>query len=117
MSKITSFEAAVAEIPSGAYLAVVGVIGWIVPEKLLRTLGQRYLNTGAPGNLNLFVPCFGGDNAEIKGIDNLMHDGMTKRLITGSFINPPTPKLVNARGQWVRSTTIKSKHIHSILGL
>lgn len=92
MSKITEFETAVADIPSGSTLAVVGVIGWTVPEKLLRALGQRYQDTKAPGDLTLYVPCFGGDNAEIKGIDNLMHDGMTKRLITGSFINPPDPK-------------------------
>lgn len=92
MSKIVNFETAVANIPSGSTLAIVGVIGWTVPEKLLRALGQRYLDTGSPADLTLYVPCFGGDNAEIKGIDNLMHDGMTKRLITGSFINPPDPK-------------------------
>ena len=92
MNKITDFETAIAGIPSGAVLAIVGVIGWIVPEKLLHALGQRYLDTGTPGDLTLYVPCFGGDNGEIKGIDNLMHDGMTRRLITGSFINPPDPK-------------------------
>jgi propionate CoA-transferase len=92
MSKITDFETAVADIPSGASLAVMGIIGWIVPEKLLRALGQRYLDTGSPRDLTLYTPCFSGDNDEIKGIDNLMHDGMTKRLITGGLINPPDPK-------------------------
>jgi propionate CoA-transferase len=92
MSKIVDFQTAVSAIPSGSTLAIVGVIGWTVPEKLLRALGERYLDSGSPGDLTLYVPCFGGDNGEIKGIDNLMHDGMTKRLITGSFINPPDPK-------------------------
>lgn len=92
VTKIVDFEDAVSDIRAESTVAIVGVIGWTVPEKLLRALGRRYLETGAPGGLTLFVPCFGGDNGEIKGIDNLMHDGMTNRLITGSFINPPDPK-------------------------
>ena len=91
MNKIINFKTAVADIPSNATLAIVGVIGWVVPDKLLQTLGERFLETGTPENLTLYVPCFSGDNGEIKGIDNLMHDGMTRRIITGSFINPPDP--------------------------
>lgn len=92
MNKITDFESAVGGISSGSTVAVVGVIGWTVPEKLLRALGGRYLRTAAPRDLTLYIPCMAGDNADIKGIDNLMHDGMTRRMITGAFINPPDPK-------------------------
>ena len=92
MSKIVDFKEAASQIKSGSTVAVVGVIGWIVPEKLLKAIGDRFEQTGAPRDLTLFVPCFAGDNGDIKGIDHIIREGMTKRLITGSFINPPDPK-------------------------
>ena len=92
MSKITSFEDAVSGIRSGSTVAVVGVIGWIVPDKLLRALGERFEAHAEPRDLTLYVPCFAGDNGDIKGIDHIVREGLTRRLITGSFINPPDPR-------------------------
>jgi propionate CoA-transferase len=92
MQKVVGFEEAAEEIGTGSTVAVLGVIGWMVPDKMLRALGDRFERAGQPSDLTLYVPCAAGDNAEIKGMDHIVRNGMTRRLITGSFINPPDPK-------------------------
>lgn len=92
MSKVMSAEAAVAGIPSGATIASVGVIGWVTPDHCLAALGQRHHETGAPSDLTLYLPVGTGDAMEIKGMDHLAREGMLKRVVSGSYINPTDPK-------------------------
>ena len=116
MSKVCTFEEAASQIESGSTVSILGVIGWITPEKLYKSIRERFDNEGAPNNLTLFVPCYSGDNGDIKGTDNFMAEGMTTRIISGSYINPPDPKQVNAQQQWGLSKVIKSKPTHFTLG-
>lgn len=91
MNKITDFETAAKGIRSDATLAVLGVIGWITPEKLLKAIGDRFVETGEPRDLTIFLPCAAGDNGKIKGMDNVVREGMTKRVISGGYYNVPDP--------------------------
>ncbi|TSD57069.1 propionate CoA-transferase [Variovorax sp. KBS0712] len=90
--KVMTAEAAVAEIATGATIASVGVIGWVTPDRCLAALGQRHRDTGAPSNLTLYLPVGTGDAMEIKGMDHLAQEGMLKRIVSGSYINPVNPK-------------------------
>ena len=91
MNKITDFETAASGIRSGSTLAVLGVIGWITPEKLLKSIGERFEKTGEPRDLTIFLPCAAGDNGQIKGMDHVVREGMTRRIISGGYYNVPDP--------------------------
>jgi propionate CoA-transferase len=92
MSKIVSAQAAVAAIPDGATIASVGVIGWVTPDLCLKALGDRHRQTGHPSALTLYLPVGTGDAMEIRGMDHLAQDGMLKRVVSGSYINPVNPR-------------------------
>jgi propionate CoA-transferase len=91
MTKISTAAAAVASIPDGATVASVGVIGWITPDAVLKALGDRFRQTGAPRNLNFYFPCGTGDAQGIKGMDHVAQEGLMRRIVSGSYINPVDP--------------------------
>lgn len=92
MSKIVSAEAAVATIPTGATVACAGVIGWVTPDKVLAALGTRFAETAAPRDLTFYFPCGTGDAMGIKGMDHVAREGLMKRIVSGSYINPVDPE-------------------------
>ena len=91
MVQIVSPEDAVANIPDGASVACVGVIGWITPDSVLKALGERFRKTAAPRDLTFYFPCGTGDAQGIKGMDHVAQEGLMKRIISGSYINPVDP--------------------------
>lgn len=91
MSKVTDFSDAIKLVKSSSTLAVLGVIGWAVPDKLLKALGDQFHATGYPRDLTIFSPVYAGDNANIKGIDHIILEGLARRIIIGNYINPPDP--------------------------
>lgn len=92
MSKVLDAAAAVAAIPDGATVASVGVIGWITPDRVLKALGDRFRETGAPRGLTFYFPCGTGDAQGIKGMDHVAQEGLMKRVVSGSYINPVDPR-------------------------
>ena len=91
MNKVVSFEKAASIFQSNKTIGIVGVIGWIVPEKMLMALANRFFKENAPTGMTIFNPCAVGDGVQIKGLDHVMHKGMTRRLIAGNLINTPDP--------------------------
>ena len=79
MTKVCSFEEAVAGIKDGQTVATVGVIGWITPDKTLAALAERFRKTGAPKNLTFYFPCGTGDGQDIPGMDRVAIPGLMKR--------------------------------------
>src|SRR5580698_4318264 len=73
MNKFCSAETAVAAIKDGQTVASVGVIGWITPD------------------LTFYFPCGTGDGVGIRGMDHVAIEGLMKRIISGSYINPVNP--------------------------
>ncbi len=92
MSKVVDAATAVASIKDGQTVASVGVIGWITPDKVLKSLGDRFRDTGSPRNLTFYFPCGTGDAQGIKGMDHVAQEGLMKRIVSGSYINPVDPK-------------------------
>ncbi|MCJ7873572.1 CoA-transferase [Phaeobacter sp. J2-8] len=91
MTKIVTAEEAVAAIPDGATVASAGVIGWVTPDKVLGALGRRFRDTAQPRDLTFYFPCGTGDAMGIKGMDHVAQDGLMKRIVSGSYINPVDP--------------------------
>jgi propionate CoA-transferase len=91
MDKVVELAAAVADIPDGVAVASVGVIGWITPDALLGAIGERFAATGHPRDLTFLFPCATGDSIDIVGMDRVAREGLMKRLVTGSTVNPRHP--------------------------
>lgn len=92
MSKVTTAEKAVAAIADDATIASVGVIGWVTPDRLLEALGRRFRQTGHPRNLTAYLPVATGDGMHIGGMEHIAQEGLLKRVIAGSYINPVHPE-------------------------
>jgi len=90
--KVTTAEAAVAEIADGATVASTGVIGWVTPDEILKALGARFAKTASPQALTFYFPCGTGDAMGIKGMDHVAKEGLMKRIVSGSYINPVDPE-------------------------
>lgn len=91
MSKIVDAATAVASIQDGSTVGCVGVIGWVTPDTLLKALGDRFRNGGSPKNLTFYFPVGTGDAQGIKGMDHVAQEGLMKRMVGGSYINPVDP--------------------------
>jgi propionate CoA-transferase len=91
MDKFCSAEEAVASIGDGQTVGSVGVIGWITPDRVLKTLAARFLREGHPRNLTFYFPCGTGDGVGIRGMDHVAIEGLMKRIVSGSYINPVNP--------------------------
>lgn len=92
MNKIVDAATAVASIQDGSSVGCVGVIGWVTPDTLLKALGDKFRNTGSPKNLTFYFPVGTGDAQGIKGMDHVAQEGLMKRMVSGSYINPVDPK-------------------------
>lgn len=92
MSKICSIQDAVSVVRSGDTVASVGVIGWITPDTLLKGLADRFRQHGDPKDLTFYFPCGTGDSMDIKGMDHVAIEGLMKRIVSGSYVNPAHPK-------------------------
>ncbi|MBB5049175.1 propionate CoA-transferase [Rhodopseudomonas rhenobacensis] len=91
MSKIVDAATAVASIRNGSTLGCVGVIGWVTPDALLKALGDRFRNEAGPRDLTFYFPVGTGDAQGIKGMDHVAQEGLMKRIVGGSYINPVDP--------------------------
>lgn len=91
MDKFCSAEEAVASIKDGQTVASVGVIGWITPDLVLKSLGARFAREGHPRNLTFYFPCGTGDGIGIRGMDHVAVEGLMKRIVSGSYVNPLNP--------------------------
>ncbi|MGD8405611.1 MAG: CoA-transferase, partial [Anaerolineales bacterium] len=87
--KIVTFEEAVSLIQDGDTLLIGGSGGGhAVPEKLIVSLKERYLNSGAPKNLTLVHPVGIGD-MDTQGVGHLAYPDLLRRIVTGALVNTP----------------------------
>lgn len=97
--KLMSAAEAVKLIKDGDTVTICGIIGALVPEEILSALEARYIQTSSPRNLTAVFPVAVGDVYGISGADHLAHEGLLKRVISGSYVTAPAsappPKLVD----------------------
>jgi len=89
MEKFMTADEAVQLIGNGDTLTVCGIVGGLVPEKVLAALEKRFLESGSPRDLSLVFPVAVGDVYGTPGTDHLAHEGLLKRVIGGSYVTAP----------------------------
>jgi propionate CoA-transferase len=138
VTKRISADQAARLIKSGDTVASVGVIGWITPDALLRSLAERFRKEAEPRDLTFYFPCGTGDSIDIRGMDHVAIEGLMRRIISGSYVNPlhPTkrtrPELmrlirenrieayswpIGASMQWLREVARKSPGLMTEIGV
>ena len=138
MSKRISADEAAKLVRSGDTVASVGVIGWITPDALLRGIADRFHRESEPRDLTFYFPCGTGDSIDIRGMDHVAVEGLMRRIISGSYVNPlhPTkrtrPELmrlirenrieayswpIGASMQWLREVARKGPGLMTEIGL
>ena len=84
MVKFIDSKNAILLIKNNDTLAVSGFAGLAVPENLLKTLEERYLESMNPKDLTLMFAAAQGDG-ESRGLNHLAHKGLIKKVIGGHF--------------------------------
>ena len=72
-------------IGESAVITISSSSGLGCPDAVLKAIGQRYAETGAPANLTTLHPIAAGDMYGIKGIDHLCRPGQLRRVLAGSY--------------------------------
>ncbi len=85
MTKRLSAEDAIARIPDGATVGVIGTGPALEPDLLLDALERRFLDSGAPRDLSLFLPMLPGDRPGKGGLNSFAHKGMVRHILGASF--------------------------------
>ncbi len=91
MSKRITAADAARLVRSGDTVASVGVIGWITPDSLLKALADRFRAEKEPRDCHFYFPCGTGDSIGIRGMDHVAVEGLMKRIVSGSYVNPMHP--------------------------
>lgn len=95
MGLVQPVEDAVACVDNGDTIGLGGFVAVGIAEHVLDALGERYAETGEPGDLTLYHPAAEGDR-QGNGISHLVQDGMLERVIGShwGFVPPLMEKIV-----------------------
>lgn len=89
MFKIVKASEAIKAIKDGSTIAIGGAgAGHAVPDKILKFLGEHFVETGHPRKLTTIHPCGIGDN-DSRGLNHLAHEGLIRTDIGGFWGNAP----------------------------
>ncbi|MEL6960431.1 MAG: CoA-transferase [Pseudomonadota bacterium] len=90
MSKLTTSEAAVAQIPDEAVITVSSSSALGCPDKVLKAIGARFEAEGHPKNITTLHPIAAGDMYGVGGMEYLAQDGLLKKVLAGSYPSGPS---------------------------
>jgi propionate CoA-transferase len=85
MTKRLSAQDAVARIPNGATVGVIGTGPALEPDLLLKALEERFVAHSLPRDLSLFLPMLPGDRSGVGGLNSFAHAGMVRHVLGASF--------------------------------
>ena len=97
-SKIITLDQAAALIPDNATITVSSSSGLNCPDAVLKAIGERFMQEGAPRNITSIHPIAAGDMYGMDGIDHIAQNGLLKRVIAGSY--PSGPSSVESPKIW-----------------
>lgn len=96
MNKFTSAREVAQLIRPGTTVATSGFRMASAPEEVMEAIGQRFRESGAPGDLTLVFASAQGDS-EKRGLDHFAQPGMLRRIVGGFYgVNPGLCALVEA---------------------
>jgi propionate CoA-transferase len=80
MGVVQPVDEAVRHVEDGDTIGIGGFVAVGIAEHVLEALGERYAETGSPGDLTLYHPAAEGDR-QGNGLSHLVQDGMLERVI------------------------------------
>ena len=83
-ARVVSVEKAIANVPSGATVAVSGFVGAAHPEYLSKGLEQRFQTSNEPRDLTLIYAGGQGDGT-LRGLNHFAHEGLVRKVIGGHW--------------------------------
>lgn len=90
MTKTTTARNAVADIKDNATIAVNSSSGLCCPDAVLRALGERFDQEGAPRGLTAVHPIAAGDLFGTPGVDHIAKPGLLAGIVGGSYPSGPS---------------------------
>ena len=90
MSKVISASEAAALIEDGAVVAVNSSSGLCCPDAMLKAIGERFEQEGAPRNITTVHPIAAGDMFGTDGTDHIARPGLLAKIIGGSYASGPS---------------------------
>ncbi|WP_170406322.1 acyl CoA:acetate/3-ketoacid CoA transferase [Ruegeria arenilitoris] len=90
MTKQMTAREAANLVPDGATVAVNSSSGLCCPDAVLKGLGERFDEEGAPRDLTTIHPIAAGDMFGTKGVDHIAKPGLLTRIIGGSYPSGPS---------------------------
>jgi propionate CoA-transferase len=112
-SKVISLAEAARSIPDGATVSISSSSGLGCPDAMLRAIGERFANEGAPRGLTTIHPIAAGDMYGIDGIDHIARPGLLKRVIAGSYPSGPSSMPSPKIWQMIYANEIEAYNIPS----
>ena len=95
MPEFVSAHEAVACIPDGAFIGVNAFLTLANPQQLLGALGDRFVETGHPGELTMFCETGFGDWQEGSDCERIITSGGVKAVVLSHYATMPgTAKMV-----------------------
>ena len=89
-NKVISARQAAGLIADNAVLSISSSSGLGCPDLVLKAIGERFDEEGAPRNLTTLNPIAAGDMYGIKGIDHIAKPGLLTRILAGSYPSGPS---------------------------
>ena len=93
-ARFLSADEAVKLIPNGATVTIGGTGAVLEPDQVLAALERRFLQTGEPRDLININPMCPSDRPGEGGLNVIAHEGMLKRIISGSYLVRRHPRLI-----------------------
>ena len=88
-ARFVDAEEAVATVPDGATVGLIGGGGGLVEASLLHEqMEKRFLSTGKPADLTC-IHALGIGDREARGMNRFAHEGMVRRVIGGHWVWSP----------------------------
>jgi len=97
-NKVISARQAARLIRDNDVVSISSSSGLGCPDLVLKGIGERFDEEGAPKNLTTLNPIAAGDMYGIKGIDHIAKPGLLSRILAGSY--PSGPSSLPMPGIW-----------------
>jgi acyl CoA:acetate/3-ketoacid CoA transferase len=89
-NKVISARQAAALIRDNDVVSISSSSGLGCPDLVLKGIGERFDEEGAPKNITTLNPIAAGDMYGIKGIDHIAKPGLLSRILAGSYPSGPS---------------------------
>jgi propionate CoA-transferase len=112
-NKVITARQAASLIQDNDVVSISSSSGLGCPDLVLKGVGERFEEEGAPKNITTLNPIAAGDMYGIKGIDHIARPGLLSRIIAGSYPSGPSSMPMPTIWQMIINNQIEAYNIPS----